>query len=97
MESSDSKKILMVLSLGVFIGSLDLGIVGPALPAIQSYFGVNERMGSWLFTIYILFLMIGTPLMAKLSDTYGRKTLYIMDVLLFAIGSLVPYSQYPLK
>ena len=89
MESTDSKKILMVLFLGVFIGSLDLGIVGPALPAIQSYFGVNERMGSWLFTIYILFLMIGTPLMAKLSDTYGRKTLYMGDVLLFAIGSLV--------
>lgn len=89
MESTDSKKILMVLFLGVFIGSLDLGIVGPALPAIQSYFGVNERMSSWLFTIYILFLMIGTPLMAKLSDTYGRKTLYIFDVLLFAFGSII--------
>ena len=89
MESTDSKKILMVLFLGVFIGSLDLGIVGPALPAIQSYFGVNERMSSWLFTIYILFLMIGTPLMAKLSDTYGRKTLYIVDVLLFAFGSII--------
>lgn len=89
MESTDSKRILMVLFLGVFIGSLDLGIVGPALPAIQSYFGVNERMSSWLFTIYILFLMIGTPLMAKLSDTYGRKTLYIVDVLLFAFGSII--------
>ena len=89
MESTDSKRILVVLFLGVFIGSLDLGIVGPALPAIQSYFGVNERMSSWLFTIYILFLMIGTPLMAKLSDTYGRKTLYIVDVLLFAFGSII--------
>lgn len=89
MESTDRKKILMVLFLGVFIGSLDLGIVGPALPAIQSNFGVNERMGSWLFTIYILFLMIGTPLMAKLSDTYGRKPLYIIDVLLFAFGSII--------
>ena len=37
--------------------------------------------------------MIGTPLMAKLSDKYGRKTLYILDVLLFAIGSAITVSS----
>ena len=75
------------------MGALDIGIVGPALPSIKMPFGINERLLSWIFTIYILFFMIGTPLMAKLSDKYGRKTLYILDVLLFAIGSAITVSS----
>ncbi len=75
------------------MGSLDIGIVGPALPSIQLYFGVNERILSWVFTIYILFYMIGTPLMAKLSDIYGRRFIYIIDVLLFGVGSFITVTS----
>ena len=86
MEGKDRNKILALLFLGVFMGSLDIGIVGPALPAIKAAFGVDVRLVSWIFSIYILFFMIGTPLMAKLSDLYGRKTIYILDIFLFALG-----------
>jgi len=82
-----------LLLVGVFMGSLDIGIVGPALPAIGTYFGVNERLLSWVFTIYILFFMIGTPLMAKLSDIYGRKTVYLVNILLFAAGSVITITS----
>jgi len=44
---------------------------------------------AWTFTIYVLFNLIGTPLMAKLSDKYGRRSIYLLDVVLFALGSLV--------
>lgn len=93
MELNGNNKVLILLFIGVFMGSLDIGIVGPALPAVQSYFTVNERLLSWLFTIYILFFMIGTPLMAKLSDIYGRKSIYILDIFLFAIGSLITITS----
>jgi EmrB/QacA subfamily drug resistance transporter len=94
MNNSDRNKILALLFAGVFMGALDIGIVGPALPAIKSTFGTDERIVSWIFTIYILFYMIGTPLMAKLSDMYGRKTLYILDVFLFAVGSAITVSSF---
>jgi EmrB/QacA subfamily drug resistance transporter len=81
--------ILLVLFIGVLMGALDIAIVGPALPAIQSYFGVGERGVAWVFTIYVLFNLIGTPLMAKLSDAMGRRSIYIIDVTLFAFGSLL--------
>ncbi|ADZ09302.1 major facilitator superfamily MFS_1 [Methanobacterium lacus] len=93
MELNGNNKVLVLLFIGVFMGSLDIGIVGPALPAVQSYFAVNERLLSWVFTIYILFFMIGTPLMAKLSDIYGRKTIYMLDIILFAIGSLITITS----
>ncbi len=94
MDNSDRNKILALLFVGVFMGALDIGIVGPVLPAIKGSFGINERLVSWMFTIYILFFMIGTPLMAKLSDMYGRKNLYILDVFLFAVGSAITVSSF---
>ena len=94
MDISVNSRILFLLFVGVFMGSLDIGIVGPALPSIQTYFVVNERVLSWVFTIYILFFMIGTPLMAKLSDIYGRKSIYILDIFLFAVGSLITITSF---
>ena len=62
-----------VLFLGVLMGALDIAIVGPALPAMKASFGINERMLSWVFSIYILFNLVGTPIMDKLRDRFGRK------------------------
>jgi MFS family permease len=80
---------MLVLFLGVLMGALDIAIVSPALTPIQNYFGVDDRAKSWIFTIYVLFNLIGTPLMAKLSDIFGRRSIYILDISRFAVGSLV--------
>ena len=61
MDNSDRNKILALLFVGVFMGALDIEIVGPALPTIKMAFGINERLVSWIFTIYILFFIVGTP------------------------------------
>ena len=89
MESKQRNQILTVLFIGVLMGALDIAIVGPALPAIRNQFQVSERALSWMFSIYVLFNLIGTPLMSRLSDLYGRRMIYILDVALFATGSLI--------
>ncbi|MHB1687275.1 MAG: MFS transporter [Ignavibacteriaceae bacterium] len=92
MDFSDSKnrnKLLGLLFTGVLMAALDIAIVGPALPSIQKQFGIDERSVAWIFSIYVLFNLVGTPLMAKLSDNLGRRTIYIFDVVLFAAGSLI--------
>ena len=89
MENRKRNQVLYVLFFGVLMGALDIAIVGPAMPAIQKQFGVNERTLAWMFSVYVLFNLIGTPLMAKLSDMFGRKWIYILDVSLFALGSLI--------
>lgn len=88
-EQKQRNRILTVLFFGVLMGALDIAIVGPALPAIRNQFQVSERTLSWMFSIYVLFNLMGTPLMAKLSDMNGRRSVYILDVTLFAIGSLI--------
>jgi EmrB/QacA subfamily drug resistance transporter len=89
MDKKQRNKILTVLFIGVLMGALDIAIVGPALPAIQKQFNVDERAVSWIFGIYVLFNLIGTPLMAKLSDVVSRRRIYILDISLFAVGSLI--------
>jgi len=89
MDDKTRNKVLLVLFLGVLMGALDIAIVAPALPSIQAFFGIGDRVLTWTFTIYVLFNLIGTPLMAKLSDTYGRRSIYTLDVTLFALGSLI--------
>lgn len=82
-------RILLILFLGVLMGALDIAIVAPALPAIQKSFAVDDRALAWVFTTYVLFNLIGTPLMAKLADAWGRRPVYVLDVGLFALGSLL--------
>ncbi|CAG1002308.1 Multidrug resistance protein 3 [Anaerolineales bacterium] len=89
MNDKTRNQILVVLFLGVLMGALDIAIVAPALPSIQKFFGVGDRVLIWTFTIYVLFNLIGTPLMAKLSDMFGRRSIYVLDVTLFALGSLI--------
>lgn len=82
-------RILLILFIGVLMGALDIAILAPALPAVQDSFGFDERSLAWVFSIYVLCNVVGTPLMAKLSDVWGRRPIYIIDISLFALGSLI--------
>lgn len=89
IDNQQRNRLLGLLFTGVLMAALDIAIVGPALPAISAAFGIDERAAAWIFTIYVLCNLIGTPLMAKLSDLLGRRAIYVLDVALFALGSLL--------
>ena len=84
-----NKNLLILLFAGVLMGALDIAVIGPALPAIKAEYAVGIREASWVFNIYLLMHLLSSPFMAKLSDTYGRRYVYIADVTIFALGSLV--------
>ncbi len=88
-DNSHRNRILTLLFFGVLMGALDIAILGPALPSIRAEFGVDERNLAWMFSSYVLFQLVSTPLMAKLSDVYGRRWIYILDIALFGLGSLL--------
>ncbi len=88
-QGGGSGRVLAVLFTGVLMAALDIGIVGPALPAIQASFEADERAVSWVFGIYILFQLVGAPLMAKFSDRCGRRAIYLASVAVFAAASLI--------
>jgi len=89
VTNTQLKPLLALLLAGVFMGALDLAIIGPALPAIQSDFGMSSRALAWLFNLYVLGQLVGTPILAKLSDRLGPRPVYITSISLFAVGSLM--------
>lgn len=93
LDARTRNLILMLFLIGVFMGSLDTGIIGPVLPSIEQTFNLTSRESSWIFTLFVIAFMIGSPIMAKFSDFYGRKKIFILDVLFFAAGSaLIAFS-----
>jgi len=89
MEQHRNRKILALLFTGVLMGALDISIVGPAIPAIEKTIQVDHRSLSWIFSIYVLFNLVGVSFLAKLSDLYGRRNIYVFSVGVFAVGSLL--------
>ena len=87
-------RILAVIFAGAILIAIDGSTISPILESIQKSFQVNESMVTWIFNMEILFLLLATPIMAKLSDKYGRKNLYVLNTVLFLFGTLiVAFSQ----
>lgn len=86
---NNNSAILTLLFTGVMMGALDISIVGPAIPSIENTMHIGGRDLSWIYSIYILFNLVGISLMAKLSDVFGRRWIYVFAVAIFGLGSLV--------
>jgi len=81
-------RILILLFVGVFMGALDIAIIGPALPELGKQFALADLHLPWIFSAYVLANLISTPLMASMSDQGGRRNIYILCLLLFGLGSV---------
>lgn len=88
-KSSSATWAITLFCIGVFMAALDNGIISAALTTINSSFDVPANWGAWGVTIYTLGLAISIPIVGKISDRYGRKKLFIVEVALFGIGSLL--------
>lgn len=87
-EQKSNRAVVSLLFVGVLMGALDISIVGPALPSIETFLNLDPRYAGWIFSIYVLFNLTGISLFARMSDIYGRRNIYILALAIFAAGSL---------
>lgn len=81
--------ILPVIFAGAVLIALDGSTVYPVLGAIENGWGISGESGIWVINCEILFMMIATPVFARLSDIYGRKPVYLICAGLFLAGTIV--------
>ena len=93
MNSKSNIQVLTLLFIGVLMAALDISIVGPAIPSIEKTMLINQHDLSWIFSIYVLFNLVGISLMAKLSDFFGRRLVFLLSAAIFGIGSLIVASS----
>src|SRR5215467_14762665 len=81
--------ILAVLSLGALVYAVLSSAVIPALPTIQHSLHASETGVTWLLTGFLLSASIGTAIIGKLGDMYGKQRLLVWTLLALAGGTLL--------
>src|SRR4051794_32474980 len=78
--------VLPGLMLAFMLAMLDNFIVGTAMPHIVRDLGGVAHL-SWVVTAYVLGTTVSTPIWGKIGDMYGRKTIFLVSIVSFLIGS----------
>jgi EmrB/QacA subfamily drug resistance transporter len=74
--------------LALLLAALDQTVVSTALPRIAAdLHGFSDL--SWVVTAYLLTSTATVPLYGKLSDLYGRRSLFVVSISIFVAGSLL--------
>ncbi|WEG09977.1 MFS transporter [Microbacterium horticulturae] len=84
---SERGPILLSLMLSSFLIAIDSTILATAVPTIVADLGGFAQF-PWLFSVYLLAQAASVPVYAKLCDTFGRKPIMVLGILLFLAGSI---------
>lgn len=94
MSTSETERthptvILVVLSLaGIAYAMLSSSVV-PALPTMQHALHTSEDGITWLLTAYLLSASVGTAILGRLGDMYGKERLLLATLVILAAGTLL--------
>ncbi|MDT0401043.1 MULTISPECIES: DHA2 family efflux MFS transporter permease subunit [Streptomyces] len=88
-DKLDSKVLLVagVIVLGGIMSILDITVVSVGLQTFQKEFDATSAQVAWTMTGYTLALASVIPLTGWAADRFGTKRLYLLAIVLFALGS----------
>jgi MFS transporter, DHA1 family, tetracycline resistance protein len=89
MASLAKQASLFPILLVNFVGTLGFSIVLPFLVFVVMKFGGNAIVYGLLAATYPAFQLIGSPILGKWSDTYGRKKILLLSNIGTSIGWLL--------
>ena len=81
--------ILTVLSLAALSYAVLSSAVIPALPTLQRSLHASETGVTWLLTGFLLSASVGTAIIGKLGDLYGKQRLLVWTLVTLAGGTLL--------
>ena len=80
--------IFAAAGLSLFMYSIDSTAVAVAFPNFIREFDTNILWAAWTLSIYMVAVTSMMPLMGNLSDSFGRKPVFLGSLLLFTVSSL---------
>jgi EmrB/QacA subfamily drug resistance transporter len=97
MQSNHGRWLVLAMVMaGVFLSTMDSGMINVALPTIMRSFGLSLEYAEFIVTFYLLTITITLVFWGRLADRLGRGNIYLTGMLLFSLGSLACYysSRY---
>src|SRR4029079_1191831 len=89
MSTAHGRWVVAATVLGSGMAALDATVVGIALPAIGRDFHVGIASLQWVVNAYTLTLAGLLLLGGTLGDSYGRRKVFVIGVVWFALASLL--------
>jgi len=87
---------LAVLAVGGLAYAVLSSAVVPALPTIQHDLGASETGITWLLTGYLLSASVGTAILGRLGDIYGKERVLVWTLVLLGGGTLLAAVSHSL-
>jgi len=87
LEHAAARRIILGILLIMLLAALDQVMVATALPTIAESLDDFENL-PWVVTANLLCATAATPLYGKLSDIHGRRTMLLIAIAVYALGSL---------
>lgn len=81
--------IFAVVAVALFMSSIDQTIVATALPTIDHDLHARLNWSGWTITIYALGRLLVVPLVGRLGEILGRRSILVAAVSVFTLASLL--------
>ncbi|OPY77962.1 MAG: Multidrug resistance protein 3 [Syntrophorhabdus sp. PtaU1.Bin058] len=80
--------IFVIAGFSLLMHSIDSTIVAVAFPNFIREFDTNVLWAAWTISVFFIGVIIAMPLAGSLSDTFGRKKVFLISLGLFTGSSL---------
>jgi len=87
-RETKQKSVVIALLISTFLTAIEGTIVSTAMPKIVEDLG-GSHLYTWVISIYLLAIVISTPIFGKMADLYGRKLMFTIGTLVFLVGSML--------
>ncbi|MGH0514529.1 MULTISPECIES: MFS transporter [Bacillus cereus group] len=87
VKEISKRKLLGIAGLGWLFDAMDVGMLSFVIVALQKEWGLSTQEMGWIGSINSIGMAVGALIFGILSDKIGRKSVFIITLLLFSIGS----------
>ncbi|MGE6595763.1 MFS transporter [Bacillus proteolyticus] len=87
VKEISKRKLLGIAGLGWLFDAMDVGMLSFVIVALQKDWGLSTQEMGWIGSINSIGMAVGALVFGVLSDKIGRKSVFIITLLLFSIGS----------
>ncbi|SDG01163.1 drug resistance transporter, EmrB/QacA subfamily [Fontibacillus panacisegetis] len=88
MNNKTRALVQYIICTGAFLSNLSAGMFNIALVDIARDYEVPIALAQWVVTAYLLVISVLLPIMGRLGDTFGRRTVHNIGYFSFALGAL---------